>query len=313
MVTERPVEVTTKSGNVIRAIETRSIETSHSTSTNTRAILILLPAGLKYRVGPHRLYVDLARFLAKSSITTYRMDPPGLGYSDGVLLEGATRELWTRVEEGLFVADVIEFAKDVANQHPNTPIVLSGICGGAVTGLFACCAEQSLFDGLISINTAISVSKEWGNNTTVSTAKTKKNVAGYSQKVFSKAAWSRILKGEVNFRRISTVLINFFKHQFIQEQTPDLEDMPYICHRFVTSFNELKSRQFKHLLMFSENDNRWLEFKDLAYAPLLDSNPNLDNTELYIIKDSNHEIFYPEWQREFENKIKFWFLTRFSL
>ncbi|TAK87061.1 MAG: hypothetical protein EPO12_01625, partial [Aquabacterium sp.] len=47
--------------------------------------VILLPAGLKYHVGPHGLNVQLARSLAAAGHLALRFDPLGVGESDGAL------------------------------------------------------------------------------------------------------------------------------------------------------------------------------------------------------------------------------------
>ena len=69
----------------------------------TGAPLLLLPAGLKYRVGPGRLYIYIARWFAGRGHPVLRFDPQGLGESDGVIESGRTLDYGTPLNTGVLL------------------------------------------------------------------------------------------------------------------------------------------------------------------------------------------------------------------
>lgn len=85
--------------------------------------LIMINAGLVYRVGPARLHVQMARELAVHGISSLRFDLSGIGDSDS--LAGQSRA-------GEWVQDVRDAISFFKQQEGIDSIVLFGICAGAV-------------------------------------------------------------------------------------------------------------------------------------------------------------------------------------
>jgi hypothetical protein len=91
--------------------------------TKTRWAVILLNAGLLHRVGPYRLYVDLARKLSSIGFGTLRFDLSGVGDS----LQGDDSRLYDER-----VLDNVRQAMDLLNSRRGfCKFVLMGLCAGA--------------------------------------------------------------------------------------------------------------------------------------------------------------------------------------
>jgi len=98
--------------------------------------VLLLSPGLKHRVGPHRLYVKLARFFAARGLPVFRFDFHGTGDAGGELPTADVPELHERIQRGLFRGDSAA-ALDVFCERAGVERVIAcGLCGGAITGAF---------------------------------------------------------------------------------------------------------------------------------------------------------------------------------
>ena len=83
---------------------------------------IIINSGLLHRVGPFRLYVDIARNLAAEGYPSIRLDQPGKGDSDatpGVALADAT------------VASITKAAQSLRAETGVERFVVGGLCSGA--------------------------------------------------------------------------------------------------------------------------------------------------------------------------------------
>ncbi len=88
-----------------------------------RPALILLNAGLLNRTGPYRMYVDLARDMAKKGFTVLRFDFSGLG-------DSFTRKD-NKSDEERAVLDVQEAMDQLTRKKNIKEFVLLGLCQGA--------------------------------------------------------------------------------------------------------------------------------------------------------------------------------------
>lgn len=105
--------------------------------------VIMLNAGLLHRVGPHRMYVDVARRLALEGVTSLRMDFSGIGDS-GPRADGlpASESVISEAQE----------AMDVLARTPGSEgFVMMGLCSGADNGFRIACADSRV-TGLVLID-----------------------------------------------------------------------------------------------------------------------------------------------------------------
>ncbi len=85
--------------------------------------VVLLNAGLLHRVGPNRLYVDLARRLADHGFSCLRFDMSGVG--DSEVQEGGLLYIERSVGDTLAAVDVLD------ERFGSDRVVLLGLCTGA--------------------------------------------------------------------------------------------------------------------------------------------------------------------------------------
>jgi alpha-beta hydrolase superfamily lysophospholipase len=98
------------------------------------AAVVLLNSGILHRVGPHRLYVTLARSLAAAGVPSLRFDLGGLGDSPTPLDEhGSVQEIVLRD---------IQDAISLAATRFGGAIILAGLCSGADNAFYAAVRDR---------------------------------------------------------------------------------------------------------------------------------------------------------------------------
>ena len=101
---------------------------------NERLGVIWLNAGMLHRIGPHRLYVDLARDMALDGIASLRFDFSGVGDSeprrDGL-------PAWNRI-----VPEVLEAMELLEARCGVKAFVIGGLCAGADAAYRVACASE---------------------------------------------------------------------------------------------------------------------------------------------------------------------------
>lgn len=93
-----------------------------SSAANPQPLFIFLNAGLLHRVGPHRLYVQMARALARDGFPALRVDLTGKG-------DSPQRADITRRES--LPLDFEDIVRGVRARFGEKPLVLAGLCAGA--------------------------------------------------------------------------------------------------------------------------------------------------------------------------------------
>jgi alpha/beta superfamily hydrolase len=89
--------------------------------------IVLLNAGLMHRVGPNRIYVQIARRLAESGYLSLRFDLAGIG-------DSGNRTDHLSLREGV-LSDAKEAMDFLARQKGTGQFILIGICSGADNSL----------------------------------------------------------------------------------------------------------------------------------------------------------------------------------
>ena len=282
----------------------RGIITFPSKKSNNIGI-VLLPSGLKYRIGSHRFNVWLARELSNDGNIVLRFDPLGLGESDGSIMNGSVKEIGRTIEEGRFIEDVVMVCDKFKRDYKLKYLVAGGICGGAITSQMSAAKKPELFDGIVSIGTAVTVSKINGESITLTKNTIVNNLKSYVMKLFAGEAWLRLIRRESDISAIVTTIksalksgLNFKKKNEINYENENI--------KFIETFNTLKKNKIKHLLLFGGNDKRWYEFEDIILNRYLGNETIGDHYEVVIIPNANHELYLKDWQIQAKNKIRQW-------
>ncbi|HEY0249895.1 MAG TPA: alpha/beta fold hydrolase, partial [Kofleriaceae bacterium] len=186
-----PLSTTHDREEVIEVAGLRAIASRPETTNGTA--LILLNAGAVRRIGPNRLHVMLARELADTLVI--RADLSGLGDSPG-----APDNM---VYSDRAVADVgalVAWAKGQGAKR----IVVGGLCSGAYHAQKAAAAGQPI-DRVIAINP---LTFFWTPDTPLdaTSARVTSEAKRYGESAMSAAAWKKLLRGQVDVRRVAGIL-----------------------------------------------------------------------------------------------------------
>jgi pimeloyl-ACP methyl ester carboxylesterase len=263
--------------------------------------LVLLPCGLKNRIGPNRFYVELARLLAGAGYWVLRVDPLGLGESDGSVEAGTIHQIWRTIQNGRFVDDAVLVAETLRTRYPLRHLVVGGICGGALTAQLATARRPDLFNGVVSMNTAVNLDLDDDAAVPVGAGQARHNLISYVRKAASLQAWARILKGESDLSGIRGTL-----GRIVRPRAAASNENP----EFMPSFRALEQQRVPHLLLFAGNDGRWPEFQDVTLPHLRRARRGA-GFEIHVVPDANHEFHLPEWKQDVTGRLLEWLHRRF--
>lgn len=96
---------------------------------------VLLSAGVKGRVGPHRLYRKLAPAFLRRGIPVLRLDFRGVGDSEGEWADERLEHIYNRVQHGECVDDARAGLDWLQSQCGIRDFIVGGLCGAAVTAV----------------------------------------------------------------------------------------------------------------------------------------------------------------------------------
>ncbi|MCX5747431.1 MAG: alpha/beta hydrolase [Proteobacteria bacterium] len=170
-----------------------------ATTAPPRRAVILLNSGAIHRIGPNRLYVDLARRLAARGELVVRADLSGMG--DSRPRPGAPENV---VYSDHAVADVGVLVAWARRQGATT-VAVGGVCAGAYHAIKAAVAGQPI-DAIVPINPLTFFWKP-GMPLDFAAFRVTSEAARYADVARSSAAWKKLLRGDVNVRRVAEILL----------------------------------------------------------------------------------------------------------
>ncbi|MEX2048896.1 MAG: hypothetical protein WEB90_04900 [Gemmatimonadota bacterium] len=161
-------------------------------------VVLLTNSGSVHHVGPNRLYVDLARDLARAGIASLRLDLRNLGDSRvGSPADENHPYPATAVED-------VALAIDELGRFGFDHVVVAGLCSGAHTAFHAGLElVSSTITGVICINT---LTFQWEKGMSLDTPdshRTTRDAQYYSGAVRNWAKWKRLLTGKANLGYIT--------------------------------------------------------------------------------------------------------------
>lgn len=163
----------------------------------------MLGAGINPRFSWHRLSVKIARMAAQHGYCVLRIDPQGVGDSDGAIEDiepSALEAFHEAVQRGLFVEDCRTGLNRFVEEYSINEVVVAGLCGGALTGLYLT-EENPRIKGLIfiagpvhlsSLDAALPFQPIYADSVAHS----------YTGKALNPVAWIRFLTGRSDYNTI---------------------------------------------------------------------------------------------------------------
>ena len=267
--------------------------------------IILLSPGIKSRVAPHRMYAKWGKFLSEKGFSVLRFDPEGLGDSEGEIIEKYAADVYGKIQVGLYVNDTKTAVEWMINNCNIEKVVLSGLCGGAITGLLSGSDDKRVC-GLIGLGIPVTLD---GSNIDKKLQLTGKQLKGikekYFNKIFNPDAWKRFLSFKSDYSLIYKSLIGGSK------KAPNLacdNKMEFINPLFKNAMNKILKHK-KVMLAFGESDGLYWNFKEIFYDSYKEEygqTKHFNNLEITIIKDGNHILSFKEWHDEYLVKVGRW-------
>lgn len=179
-----------------------------------RPVAVMLPQGMNRRTGWNRLYVKIARDLAARGIPTVRFDARGFGDAPGVQELATGEDVFVAVQQGLHLPDCRAVLDEVERVLGKRPIVLIGICGGAVTaGLLA--PEEARVAGVAYVETELTY-----------TTMVEQEEAEYRvlEKLRDPEKWRRLLSMRADYKKHARSLARIVKKRVVTKVVEKLRE-----------------------------------------------------------------------------------------
>lgn len=279
------------------------------------AVIILSP-GIKSRVAPHRLYVKMTERFINLGFPVLRFDFHGLGDSEGEIDEAYAADLYGSIEVGRYVDDTISAMDWFVAKYQIDRFILSGLCGGAITGLLSSAKDERVV-GLLELALPVvlaSSNVSYDDFLTPSEIKLKRDF--YMKKLMSISAWRswiRFITFQSDYKLIFKSLL-FSKKKNIKSN----EDKKEIAKEksnwnphFIPAFDKFISSKRKLLLVFAEADRFYWQFKEKFLEGKNIDLKKYDNVAYHVINQSNHIFSFNEWQRELFDISEEWLQANF--
>jgi pimeloyl-ACP methyl ester carboxylesterase len=185
-------------------------------------------------VGPNRIYVKLARQLAAKGYIVLRFDLSGIGDSDYRTDKlPADKSILEEVRQAM---DLLRETRGI--EH----FILAGICSGASISLKAATLDERII-GAVVINPAIP-GDQLGNEMNSSTYY-------WKRALFSPQSWLKFLFGKSSYGAVYNAIHFKIKKTFSPNSITN-EESPEVFKELKESFQSLKVRNVRLLLLFSE-------------------------------------------------------------
>jgi uncharacterized protein len=242
------------------------------------AAVLLLSPGIKGRIAPHRLYIKLARQLCDAGFMVLRFDFYGLGDAEGELEEKRVADVYATVAMGRYTDDTLAAMNWMQHEYHVDRFVLSGLCGGAITGLFAG-ARDPRVQALAGFGIPVI---QYGDETLrykhLSSGEQGQFRRGYLQKLLDWKSWLRLLTLRSDFGIIAKVFLSPLKRLWMKSvgggTPPSGQDQPQSAVSvdnlnpfFPPAFFDFLNGSRKLFLVFGGNDRLYWDYMEKFYQP----------------------------------------------
>lgn len=233
--------------------------------------VLLLNSGIVHHVGPNRLYVQLARMLARRGHPVLRFDFSGIGDSekskDNVRFEVSA------------VAETRQAMDALAERSGMDEFGLIGICSGAEISFKTALADERV-TGAVLIN-APQYKEEPSSELLANIAQRQESHYYWRVALWNKKSWLKLLRG-AEYRSIIRALKSKLREK-LGAKKPKLAHDP----ADVEAFDELTKRGVRLMLLFSEADWGW-DYLHAIMGDRIQEWSRAGNPRLETIKRADH-------------------------
>ncbi len=208
--------------------------------------VVMLNAGAIRRVGPNRLYVEMARAWAARGITSLRVDLSGLGDSTGEDPVGA------RLYSMISVPEAQAAVRHLREYRAFPAVTVMGLCSGAFVSFHAALADPTV-DSTVLINPQLFFWKE-GTSLDVARRTSYQATRHYRQSVWKRESWAKLLRGDVDIPRVARLLGTRVADVARDQVSPLLEMVRAPQDEVLTAFRATVARRIDTYLVFCSSD-----------------------------------------------------------
>jgi len=221
---------------------------------------VLLNAGGIHRIGPSRLWVELARRWAAKGVATLRLDVEGIGDADG----DATRyHAPASFYDAALLEQVLASLDALEARGLPARFALMGLCAGATWSF-----QAALHDPRVVAALMINLwSFSWDSSLQV------QHDASRTRELLRAAAWRRLVRGEIRPRRAAS---------FARSQLVALRQLPHRARIEAERgegidelLDRLRDLDKRGVLVFNDGEYAYEEFERSGRLDRLDRWPNL--------------------------------------
>jgi hypothetical protein len=289
------------------------LETPDFPSVGDLAVVMLSP-GVKMRVGPQCLYRHIADELLRLGFPVLRFDCHGLGDSEGTQAESLLRDVYNHIQVGRFVDDTVDAMDWMQREHGVRRFILSGLCGGAVTGLLAGERDARVV-GLFGIGLAtVLSSRAVDASRYMTTGQLEDARRMYVRRLLSPHAWYRLLTLKADYRLIGRLAERVLPRRVRgSAQTVPPSPTDDANPRVPPAFFAMLSSRRPMLLVFGGSDRLQWEFEEKFVARYRERLASLPPVyDVHIVPQANHVLSATEWQREMLDVAGAWLRRHFA-
>jgi len=290
-----------------------------ATADSSRDIAVLLISpGFKGRVAPHRLYVKMANRFNDLGFDVLRFDPEGIGDSEGEIIEDQAADVLSSIEIGRYITDTISAMDWMEKEHGAKSFILSGLCGGAITGLLTA-AEDTRVDSVLGLGIPVVLSslKRQDPYAYISQGELRGMRKRYIMNAINLKKWWRFLTLRSDYRMIFKSIFMSAKPSENQASSygrkkPDLTKSSNLNPLFVKSIFSVLHSSRDICLIFSERDRLYYEFEEKFIARYQQDFQKFHNRcEISVVKDANHIFSSPQWVESMLSTACEWLIRKY--
>lgn len=263
----------------------------HLSSIENNIGLLIVVGGPQYRVGSHRQFVLLARYLAKQGVPVMRFDYRGMGDSSGRLHSF-----------GEINQDICAAVDNFMEQLPSLEqVVIWGLCDAASAGLLYAYRDKRV-TGLVLLNPWI--------RTEVGEAKTYLKHY-YFHRIFQKSFWIKVISGRFNLFHSLNSLLGKVKLAATNNRIQDVDALDLtetLPDRMLSSLEKFNGDV---LIILSGRDLTAKEFRDFIRSSQSWRRVLINkNVEFRELPEANHTFSSTEWRHQVEKWTEEWLIKK---
>ncbi|QSQ26299.1 alpha/beta hydrolase [Pyxidicoccus parkwayensis] len=284
-------------------------EPSSEPPSPNRVGVLFVSVGANHRTGPNRMHVTLSRELAGRGYVAMRLDIAGVGDSPPAP-GGREHPLYSKAS----VRDIQEAMDWLGNAYGMRRYVVASLCSGAFLTFHASVQDERVA-GQVLINPQTFVWRT-GDSLVIKQREQRpayetsfKSTRFYRGAVLRKETWRRLLRGEIQVRRIARELLS---RAVKRAQTLPLpgplqgsEQREHLAVR--RSFSDLVDRGVKSLLVYSANDGG-LDVIERYLGPRGRRLAHKPNFRMEVVEGPDH-TFTPLWSQVYLASLILEFIT----